>query len=67
LLLVIHGCDLLLAIVRHSRLDHLLGFLGHPAPGEKLAGGWMPEEAKQMIQAAVPDNSEQQVAAVNNQ
>jgi hypothetical protein len=36
-------------------------------PGEKMAGGWMPDEAKQMIQAALPDNSEQQVAAVNNQ
>ncbi|MBV9631710.1 MAG: DUF2778 domain-containing protein [Xanthobacteraceae bacterium] len=36
-------------------------------PGEKLAGGWLPEEAKQMIKASLPDNSEQQVAAVGDQ
>jgi hypothetical protein len=36
-------------------------------PGDKLASGHLPEEAKQMIQASLPDNSEQQVAAVNNQ
>jgi hypothetical protein len=34
-------------------------------PAQKLAGGWLPDEAKQMIQASLPeDNSEQQVAAV---
>jgi hypothetical protein len=38
--------------------------LAHP-PAQKLAGGWMPDEAKQMIQASLPDDdSEQQVAAV---
>jgi hypothetical protein len=36
-------------------------------PGEKLATGWLPDEAKQMIQASLPDDSEQQVAAASNQ
>jgi Protein of unknown function (DUF2778) len=36
-------------------------------PGQKMAGGWLPDEARQMIQASLPDDSEQQVAAASNQ
>ena len=36
-------------------------------PAQKLAGGRLPDEARQMIQASLPDDSEQQVAAVGNQ
>ncbi|MFZ0838346.1 MAG: DUF2778 domain-containing protein [Xanthobacteraceae bacterium] len=35
-------------------------------PTQKLAG-WLPDEAKQMIKASLPDDSEQQVAAVGDQ
>jgi Protein of unknown function (DUF2778) len=36
-------------------------------PAQKLAGGRLPEEARQMIKASLPDDSEQQVAAVGDQ
>jgi hypothetical protein len=40
--------------------------LAHP-PGEKLASGWLPDEAKEIVKASLPDNGDQQVAAATNQ
>ena len=40
--------------------------LAHP-PGEKLASGWLPDEAKDMVKASLPDDGDQQIAAVGNQ
>jgi hypothetical protein len=36
-------------------------------PGQKLAGGWLPDEARDMIKASLPDDSDQQVAAAANE
>jgi hypothetical protein len=36
-------------------------------PGQKLAGGWLPDEARDMIKASVPDNDDQQIAAAATQ
>ncbi len=40
--------------------------LAHP-PGEKLASGWLPDEAKEIVKASLPDNGDQQIAAAVNQ